>query len=522
MRVDGDLEQQGDLELARRALAGSWGQIALLTVFTTFTAYRFREPAAMAAFASVIVSGNLLRLYLGWRHSLFLPVRRTRWRRLMAAAILLPALSWGLLFFRVIREFGLTDYSTSIALLIGSGISAAIITSVAPDRRLGAGFVTLVIGIPLIALLQDLNERSTGIGLIFVFYYAFLSFQLRLYHQTFWRNAINQQSILQQRNRLQDMVDAIPGLVLWIGSDLRYKGVNRRFAQRYGAGTEEYLGKELGFRNVDKELVLAIRKFTASTADESALEIRITDRREPRCHLVVMRRVNPSKVQGSDEIYVVCIDVDDLKKAEHELEQERLRSELTSKLAALGELNANVAHEIRNPLTAVIAATEMSQKLLEATQPDLGTLRKLAAKILETCARINKLIDALKGFSRKSSGDPYVVTSLRDVVRSAVDLVEHHFGMHHVALKVDPIDEPVSIDCRPVEITQVLVNLLTNGLDAARGRDEKWVRLRAVATGEDVRILITDSGMGIPEPVSEQMFNPFFTTKPAGTGPVSA
>jgi len=149
---------------------------------------------------------------------------------------------------------------------------------------------------------------------------------------------------------------------------------------------------------------------------------------------------------------------------------------------------------------------------------DTDNIRKLSDRVLMTCARINRIINGLIGFSRKSEEDPYLVVNLRQLVKDSLDLIEPHYRNNRVSLQVEPVDDALAIRCKPVEISQVLINLLTNALDAAKNQQDKWVCLQVAATETSVTLAVVDSGHGIPNEIAEQIFTPFFTTKPRGSG----
>jgi len=87
-----------------------------------------------------------------------------------------------------------------------------------------------------------------------------------------------------------------------------------------------------------------------------------------------------------------------------------------------------------------------------------------------------------------------------------------------VELRLAPVEKSLRIDCRPTEISQVLLNLLNNAVDAVQPLPEKWVELQGKNVGKDVEISVTDSGRGIPEKIRDKVGQPFFTTKVVGQG----
>ena len=89
---------------------------------------------------------------------------------------------------------------------------------------------------------------------------------------------------------------------------------------------------------------------------------------------------------------------------------------------------------------------------------------------------------------------------------------------HGVELTVEEYDQSIEIECQPIPISQVLLNLINNAYDAVKGKDPSWVKVRVEDLGDRVRLIVSDSGPGIPEEVRVKMLDPFYTTKPVGVG----
>ena len=191
----------------------------------------------------------------------------------------------------------------------------------------------------------------------------------------------------------------------------------------------------------------------------------------------------------------------------------------SKKMSALGEMSSGIAHEISNPLLVIYGKTDQAIRLLESGRSNSENLLPILEKIDSMARRIDKIIKAVRFYSRKADADPFRAVPVRSIVDDTLELCKDYFRNNHVDLVVDPIPEELEIECQPVMIVQVLLNLLTNAQGAAREQDTKWVRLHAQRTGERwVEIAVTDSGSGIPAPMRSEIFKPFFTTKKAGEG----
>lgn len=227
-------------------------------------------------------------------------------------------------------------------------------------------------------------------------------------------------------------------------------------------------------------------------------------------------RLHGFTVEREGQLYIWS-HIEDLRrqrKLEAELELERLRSFQASKLATLGEMTASLAHEINNPLMIIEAFASMlgpnakPERVLEARDEIHGAV-----------ARVARLVRELRDYSRKPGRAPsFEAVSLRRVAETAIELCVLLRRSAGVTVTLDDGPE-VTLTCEPLSVEQILVNLINNAIDAARESDaeDKRVVLR-VEQAEDARVVVEDSGPGVPPELQQRIFESFFTTKPAGAG----
>ena len=203
-----------------------------------------------------------------------------------------------------------------------------------------------------------------------------------------------------------------------------------------------------------------------------------------------------------------------IKQVVEQLQQARRETMRADRLAAVGELAAGVAHELRNPLTSV--------KLLIQTATHRPAERPLSEQqlhvILEQIVRMENTIQGLLDFARPPEMHQ-VRHDLRDTLRRALNLVEGRARQQGVVIREESSPAPVLVDGDPEQLHQVFVNLLLNGIDAMPQGGELGVTIQG-QEGSDggCRFIVCDSGMGIPPDIMERMFEPFVTSKEHGTG----
>lgn len=209
----------------------------------------------------------------------------------------------------------------------------------------------------------------------------------------------------------------------------------------------------------------------------------------------------------------VMQDITKKVEADQLLESQRLQIIRSSKLSSLGEMSAGIAHEINNPLTIISGSAGLLFKF--ADQPEKWM--SAAEKIKKSCDRIARIVSGLKKFSRTDEKKNLKNHSLVDLIKESLILVDAKAKQNSTLIETH--FEPASrIFCDEVEIEQVLVNLLSNAIDAVAGRDDKWIKVALFQDINDVVLQVIDSGSGVPKEIRDKIFEPFFTTKKVGLG----
>ena len=211
-------------------------------------------------------------------------------------------------------------------------------------------------------------------------------------------------------------------------------------------------------------------------------------------------------------------DIEERERTERELAETRQASITSAKMAALGEMSANVAHEVNNPLAAILLRAQRLRLLAQKDRLDSAAVLKAASEIDSTVDRIRRIVDALRAFSRQADDDAFRPERVSAIVADTVDLCDQRFRHKGIDLAVEPIADDLYVECRGVQISQVLLNLLSNAFDAVENRPVRRVRIAADASDGEVRIAVTDSGPGIPSEIEPRIMEPFFTTKQTGRG----
>jgi signal transduction histidine kinase len=207
---------------------------------------------------------------------------------------------------------------------------------------------------------------------------------------------------------------------------------------------------------------------------------------------------------------------------ESELQSETQRREIAhmSRVLILGELTGAIAHELNQPLTAILANAEAALMMLDRDVPDVEEALAALSDIVENDNRASKVIHRLRGLLKKDEGR-WELIDINDVVRSTQALVHSELINRGIKTKVELADEISPVSGDPIQLQQVTLNLMMNAMDAVAlvdpAKREITVSTRVAANGS-VEVAVSDNGSGIPPSDQPRIFQPFFTTKAHGLG----
>jgi C4-dicarboxylate-specific signal transduction histidine kinase len=200
--------------------------------------------------------------------------------------------------------------------------------------------------------------------------------------------------------------------------------------------------------------------------------------------------------------------------------EELLRLGQVTRLNTLGELAAGVAHELNQPLTAVLANTQAAQRMLDDDPPELTTARIAMTQAAAQARRASEVVGRLRRVvEQPESSTSSQAVDLGEALRRAMYLLEPECQRRDIALQIQT-DETVLVQADPVALDQIMHNLLMNALQALEKSDKQTRTLRvAIANRENQgELLVADNGPGIPPDVLPHLFEPFFSTREGGLG----
>lgn len=211
-------------------------------------------------------------------------------------------------------------------------------------------------------------------------------------------------------------------------------------------------------------------------------------------------------------------DVTELKEKEKLLAEQEMKIVASSRLASLGEMAAGIAHEINNPLAIINGHAGILKRNLH--QKGFGEDSELVKKVeaIETVVqRIAKIIKGLRSFARETDSREDVWIGVDALLEETLSFSRERFRAEGVEL-ITRIPLDLKIKCHPYQISQVILNLLNNAMDAVQNSKVKNVVIEALPREGGVEISVSDSGPGVPYDLRSRIMQPFFTTKEVGKG----
>jgi len=207
----------------------------------------------------------------------------------------------------------------------------------------------------------------------------------------------------------------------------------------------------------------------------------------------------------------------EMERREHELRDKQEQLVQAGKLATLGELTTGVAHELNNPLNNI--GLYVGNVIDRIHLGELETERVLAdlEKAMDQVRKATEIISHLRTFGRAA---PVTVekVDVDDVIERALSLMHEQLRLHAIEVEFDLAAEELVVLGNPIQLEQIFINLLTNARDALEDAPRRRVRISSTREGEKIKIVVADTGPGIPEQIQQRIFDPFFTTKEVGGG----
>ena len=416
---------------------------------------------------------------------------------------------------------------------------------------LGAVIILMVFGFPLFfrgALVQPLRDLLNGVrrvnegnwdAAVPVKMEDEIGFLAAAFNKMMHSVKDTNEKIDNVNHYLKNIIDSMPSVVVGVDAEGRVTHWNTAAEKKTGNKEKNVMGVYLGevFPQLDEYM--------------ENMRMAIKNKEPQKLEKIVQRENNAITYSDllvypliSDGVEGAVIRIDDITSRVR-LEEMMIQTE---KMMSVGGLAAGMAHEINNPLSGILLATQnIQRRLAPDNENNIDTARKLGVefeklhayhvkknipKMLEGMRemgeRASKIVNNMLSFSRRSESRKNCI-NLSEILDKTVELassdydLKKNYDFRHIEIAREFAEEMPSVECVAVEIQQVVLNLIRNAAHAIRGKkypdgERPKITLRLGAEGDSIRIEVEDNGPGMSEELRIHIFEPFFTTKDAGVG----
>jgi PAS domain S-box-containing protein len=332
--------------------------------------------------------------------------------------------------------------------------------------------------------------------------------------------------LLQQESRqLREVINTIPASAWSAAPDGSVEFINERWLEFGGAASQNGLGWdwETAVHAEDRDRFLPAWREAIASGKPMEAEARM--RRSDGQYRWLLMRIVPAQDKHGRIVkwYGTSTDIEDLKRAEGEREKLRqLEADLAhiNRVSMMGELAASVAHEVNQPLTGIVSNGSASLRWLSGDTPNLEEAREAIRDIVRDGKRAGDVIARIRALTKRTAL-PKEKLNVNETIREVLALVGDQAKRNNVVFRTRFADEDCPVLADRVQLQQVLLNLLMNGMEAMSSAGDHERQLLIVTRSMDtvhVQVTVEDSGTGLDPSMMSKIFEPFYTTKSDGMG----
>lgn len=335
-----------------------------------------------------------------------------------------------------------------------------------------------------------------------------------------YRNQTAQLKLRLAEKELRDILNATPAMFMRTRPDGTVDFMNAHWKAR-GFSETDLASNWLGLVHPDDAADMAAKR-ARSVATGEGFDAEFRLRRTDGVYRWLLSRV----VAAHDETgkivarYVAATDIEERRRAEAALHQAQVELAHVTRMTSLGELTTSIAHEVNQPLAAIMTNGDVALRLLDMTPPDVAEAKEATRAVVSNARRASEIIKRIRALARKAEPERAPL-DLNDAIEDVAQLLKGEALRHRLALRLELAPGLPRVTGDRVELQQVLMNLILNGMEAmSAGPDEGRevvVRTRRDANN-DVIVEVSDLGGGIDAANADQIFNAFYTTKANGMG----
>lgn len=311
-----------------------------------------------------------------------------------------------------------------------------------------------------------------------------------------------------EKDKFDILIDAMPVTVSQISSDMTYINVNKKLTEVVGLKKEDIIGKKVGFTQTNKEFSKLINDIFDLENDFVTMETQIITKNGYFDYLLIGSRFNDKK-----ELIIIGIDITSIKQQEKLLINK-------ARFVAMGEMIGNIAHQWRQPLSAISAIAADLQIKKSLNQLSVDDIEKPLLDIGTHAQFLSATVNDFRNFFKEDK--ELENTNPLEIIKKALLMTEHSLKANNIELKEEYAFSK-KLFTFPNELVQVFLNLIKNAQDALVEKkiQNPWIKIKGYEIDENNTVVfeISDNAKGVSEEIKEKIFEPYFTTKNEnGTG----
>jgi len=328
-------------------------------------------------------------------------------------------------------------------------------------------------------------------------------------------------TLQSSEDRLRRVIDTIPAHVWSTRPDGSVDFINQRWLESTGLSVQDALGWDWASVVHPEDLARFVAEWRAALAAGEPMESEARLRRADGDYRRWLIRNVPLRDELGNVIkwYGTSIDIEDRKRAEEALRQAQTDLARVSRVTTMGELTAALAHEVNQPIAAAVTNANTCLRWLTRDHPDVEEARAAAMRIVKDGTRAGEIIKRIRLLFQKGTSQRELV-DVNEVIREMIVHFRSEATRYDVQIRTALALDLTQVMADRVQLQQVLMNLMLNGVDAMKDMDgtrELAIKSQR-AENEQVLVTVSDTGVGLPQQQAEQIFKAFFTTKSHGTG----
>ena len=328
------------------------------------------------------------------------------------------------------------------------------------------------------------------------------------------------QRLTESEQKYRTLVESAGEAIAVVNEGGCFLFMNNVAAQRLGGDPDQFIGQtmwDLFPEPVAERQMAAVRKVLATqTGKNVTSQTQVSGRLRWYNTTVVPLQERPG--EDTEKVLIIGRDIDKLKRAEQEVAHYREEMIRAEHLASLGTLSATAAHELNQPLTVIRLSLENALAALTDRPGDSKAIGEMLQEALDEMDNASGIVTRFRSFAQRSSDRQVSVVYLQDTVGRVVDLIQRCARQKHVRIELTKPGERIPLHCDRNALSQIFFSLLQNSIQAADGRKDHLVEIKIENSSKIAEIMIVDDCGGIPPQQLNRVFEPFYTTKPDGTG----